>query len=171
MPMRANIVRPPSVATRITHEVEGIALEYHYSVRIHQGFLRAHLIGDRCVMQLLVRVHRRTSPLRNRQRSADQCQQSYRRGHLSHDGSPSCGRPPSRFMVTGISITKVRRPHVSFRCSSTSLTLAQYRTAFPHRQSDGTRGNRSTAGGSAYRAEPDTTALLMAHVHDAEIER
>ncbi len=46
------------------------------------------------------------------------------RGHLSHDGSPSCARPPSRFMVTGSSITKVRRPHVSFRCSSTSLTLA-----------------------------------------------
>src|SRR2546430_3272204 len=75
-------------------------------------------------MQLLVRVHRRTGPLRNRHRSADQCQQSYRRGHLSHDGSPSCARPPSRFMVTGSSITKVRRPHVSFRCSSTSLTLA-----------------------------------------------
>jgi hypothetical protein len=100
--------------TQLTHEVEGLAPGVPIFVRIH--FIRGHLIGarlavaDRCVsqqLQLLVRVRRRTCPLRNRHRSADQCQQSYRGDQFSHDGSLSWG--PSRFMVAGRLDHKVRQ--------------------------------------------------------------
>jgi hypothetical protein len=61
---------------------------------------------------MCIRVSR-TSRLRNRHGSVDQGQQRYRRDQLSHDGFPELGA--LTIMVTGISITRGGKPHVSFR--------------------------------------------------------
>jgi hypothetical protein len=97
-----------TAANALHHAVERRVLAIDWIVRIHQVFLRGHLIGarlavaDRCAIrhQLVVRVRRwrcgwiwRTSRLRNRHRSVDQGQQRYRRDQLSHDGSPELGPP------------------------------------------------------------------------------
>jgi hypothetical protein len=95
-----------TAANAVDHAVERRVLAIDWIVRIHQVFLRGHLIGvrlavaDRCSIrkQLLARVRRwrcgwtsRASRLRNRHRSVDQGQQRYRRDQLSHDGSPELG--------------------------------------------------------------------------------
>src|SRR5229473_7365775 len=97
-----------TAANAVDHAVERRVLAIDWIVRIHQVFLRGHLIGvrlavaDRCGIrkQLLARVRRwrcgwtsRTSRLRNRHRSVDQGQQRYRRYQLSHEGSPELGPP------------------------------------------------------------------------------
>src|SRR6266481_8045762 len=98
-----------TAANALDHAVERHVLAIDRIVRIHQVFLRGHLIGarlaaaDRCAIQrqLVVRVRRlrcgwiwRTSRLRNRHRCVDQGQQGYRRDPLSHDGLVSWA--PSR---------------------------------------------------------------------------
>src|SRR6266851_4815974 len=93
-----------TAANAVDHAVERCVLAIDWIVRIHQVFLRWHLIGarlavaDRCGIrqQLLARVHRwrcgwisRTNRLRNRYRSVDQGQQRYCCDQLSHHGSPN----------------------------------------------------------------------------------
>src|SRR5882757_6534912 len=116
-PYRLRRRNSATAANTVDHAVERRVLLVDGILRIHQAFLRGHLIGarlavaDRCGIrqQLLARVRRwrcgsiwRTSRLRNRHRSVDQGQQRYRRDQLSHDGSPELG--PLMIMVTGSSI-------------------------------------------------------------------
>src|SRR5216684_8269048 len=97
-----------TAANAVDHAVERCVLAIDWIVRIHQVFLRGHLIGarlavaDRCGIrqQLLARIRRcrcgwisRTNRLRNRYRTVDQGQQRYCCDQLSHDGSPNL--PPS----------------------------------------------------------------------------
>jgi len=92
------------------------AMPERYRQHVFQGRLE-EVVGRRSVEGASTW---RTSRLRNRHRSVDQCQQRYRRDQLSHDGSPSGG--PRTIMVTGSSITRCGKPHVLFRRSSTGRT-------------------------------------------------
>ena len=61
------------------------AMPERYRQHVFQGRLE-EVVGRRSVEGASTW---RTSRLRNRHRSVDQCQQRYRRDQLSHDGSPS----------------------------------------------------------------------------------
>src|SRR6202022_3512386 len=127
-----------TAANAVDHAVERRVLLVDWIVRIHQVFLRGHLIGarlavaDRCGIrqQLLARVRRwrggwiwRTSRLRYRHRSVDQGQQRYRRDQLSHNGSPELGAP-FRDHGSGRLDHKVRQASRFVQMSNTSLSLA-----------------------------------------------
>src|ERR1700716_2952946 len=93
-----------TAANAVDHAVERRVLLVDWIVRIHQIFLRGHLVNTRLAVphgglrkHLLVRVLRRrcgwisrASRLRNRRRTVDKDQQHYRRDQLSHNGSPNC---------------------------------------------------------------------------------
>src|SRR3984893_10285731 len=122
---RGDQMKEPVLATAanaVDHAVERRVLVVDWIVRIHQFFLRGHLVSTRLAVptgasgkHLLVRVHRRrcgwisrASRLRNRRRTVDKGPPGYRRDQLSHNASPSWD-PPSAIMVRGSSIAKLRQ--------------------------------------------------------------